>query len=140
MNIENKEQHDKQQDQANESQKEIESSPQSEPRIYEDINKLLNSLIKRNLEKRIIRLEDRNDEQNKNITIIRANFKSFDNQIKSIIKNVEETKKIKEKEVNKKEGSSRKGRIVGSKHSLANKSVSPVNKLKLAIKTDYNRL
>ena len=102
MNIENKEQQDKQQDPANESQKEIESSPQSEPRIYEDIKKLLNFLIKKNLEKRIIRLEDRNDEQNKNITIIRANFKSFDNQIKSIIKNVEETKKIKEKEVKKK--------------------------------------
>ena len=104
----------------------------------EYLKKLLNSLIKRNLEKRILRLEDRNDEQNKNITIIRANFKSFDNQIKSIIKNVEETKKIKEKEVKKKEASSRKGRIVGSKHSLANKSVSPFNKLKLAIKTDYN--
>ena len=133
-------QQEQQLDQAKESQQtEIESSPQPEPRISEDIKKLLNSLIKKNLEKRIIRLELRNEEQNKNIKIIKTNFKNFEFQIHSLIKNVEETKKRKEKEAEKKKvASPRKGRIVGSKHSLTSKSVPPGKKLKLGIKTDYN--
>jgi hypothetical protein len=41
----------------------------TQPRISEDIKKLLNSLLQKTLDKRIIRLEHRYQEQKKNIVI-----------------------------------------------------------------------
>ena len=137
MSTENKDQQLEQQiDPTKEAPTEISSPPQPQTRITDEVKKLLNSLIKKNLDKRIKRLENRNEDQNKNIKIIKTNFKNFESQIKSIIKNVEETQK--RKEAKKKEETPKKSRLNTSKHSLASKSVPPGKKKILPLKTEYN--
>ena len=137
MSTENKDQQlDQQIDPTKETQTEISSAPQPQTGITDEVKKLLNSLIKKNLEKRIRRLENRNEDQNKNVKIIKTNFKNFESQIKSIIKNVEETQK--RKEAKKKEETPKKSRLNTSKHSLASKSVPPGKKKILPLKTEYN--
>ena len=76
-------------------------SPESQPKISEDIKNLLNSLLKKTLDKRIIRLENRYQEQKKNNELTGKNFKAFTLQIQSLVKNMEET--LKKKEPKKKE-------------------------------------
>ena len=72
-----------------------------QPRISEDIKKLLNSLLQKTLDKRIIRLEHRYQEQRKNNELTAKSFKAFTLQLQSLVKNMEET--LKKKATKKKE-------------------------------------
>ena len=75
MSTENKDQQLEQQiDPTKEAPTEISSPPQPQTRITDEVKKLLNSLIKKNLDKRIKRLENRNEDQNKNVKIMRSFF------------------------------------------------------------------
>ena len=103
-------------------------------RITDDIRNLLNSLLKKTLDKRIIRLENRKEDQSKNAKLIAKNFENFTNQLDSIIKNMEET--LKKRETKKKEETPKKLKV--TKHSLASKSVPPGKKLKINTKPEYN--
>ena len=97
-------------------------------RISEDIKKMLNDLIKRRLDKRILRLEHRHDEGSKNLKYVYKYFKTFDQQLESIVKNMEDT--LKKKESKKMEESSRKTKKnITSKHPKSSKSVPPKKKL-----------
>ena len=100
-------------------------SQQPKPRITEELKKLLSSLCKNSLERRIRRLERRNDDEAKDIKFIDKNFKNLKLQLHSLVKNVEETKK---KEAKKKEASPRKLKVKLAKHPLASKSVPPRKK------------
>ena len=123
-------------DEVNESQPLEFSLPIIQPRITDDIKNLLNSLLKKTLDKRILRLESRNQEQNKNINLTSKSYENFKKQLKSIVKNMEETQK--KKEAKKKNETPRKGRMnIGGKHPLASKSVPPGKKLGIKTK-DYN--
>ena len=138
MSTENKKQPKEEETTSKESPQIENSIPSSGPetRFNEDIKKLLNSLIKKTLNERLLRLEHKNTEEIKNIHILKPTYNKFDQQIKSLIKNVEETKK--RKETKKKEETPKKLKHNTLKHSLASKSVPPGKKLKISTKTEYN--
>ena len=97
-------------------------SPLAQPRISEDIKKMLNELIKRRLDKRILRLENRQEEGTKNLKYVYKCFNTFDHQLESMVKNMEDT--LKKRESKKMEESSKKlKKTISSKHFLASKSV-----------------
>ena len=120
---------------SNESQPIESSLPIPQPRITDDMKNLLNSLLKKTLDKRIVRLESRNQEQYKNITFTNKHYDNFKKILKSIVKNMEET--LKKKETKKKNETPRKGRMNIGKHPLASKSVPPGKKIGIKTK-DYN--
>lgn len=99
--------------------------PSSKPLISEDIKKLLDSLLKKTLDKRIIRLETRSQDQLKTAALVKKHYDTFTNQIKSIVKNNEET--LKKKAAKSKEETHKKGKTL-DKHPLASKSVPPGKK------------
>ena len=100
-----------------------------QPRISEDIKKLLNSLLQKTLDKRIIRLEHRYQEQRKNNELTAKNFKAFTLQLQSLVKNMEET--LKKKATKKKEETPKRLK------SNTSKSLPHSKKLKIN-KQDYS--
>ena len=131
MSTENNEQVKEEKNPPNEPQQ---IEPSSQPLISEDIKKLLNSLLKKSLDKRIIRLEARTQDQIKTAALVKKNYDGFNNQLKHIVKNMEET--LKKKEAKSKEEAHKKGKA-SDRHPLASKSVPPG---KLGIKTkDINK-
>ena len=105
---------------------------ESQPRISEDIKKLLNSLLQKTLDKRIIRLEHRYQEQKKNNELTAKNFKAFTLQLQSLVKNMEET--IKKKAIKKKEETPKRPKRLKSNTSM---SLPHGKKLKIN-KQDYS--
>ena len=114
--------------------KDLELQPKQ--RITEDTKKLLISLCKNLLEKRLRRLERRNDEQTKDLKFTDKIYKNLDSQATSLVKNMEET--LKKKEAKKKEGSPRKLKVNLAKHPLASKSLPPGKKIRM--RTEYNTI
>ena len=135
MSTENNEQIKEQENLSKEPQQIENTDNQPKTRITEEIKNLLDSLLKNTLDKRIIRLQKRNEEQNKNIKIIKDNFEKFNSKLKSLVKNMEET--LKKKEAKKKEELPRRLKLSKTKHSLASKSVPPGKKLKSS-RSEYN--
>ena len=117
----------------------IDNNNHPKPRITEDIKNILDSLLKKTLDQRIIRLEKRNAEQDKNLTIIDKNFNNFQTQLKSIVKNMEETLKNKQAKKNIKNELPRRLKSNLSKGNLASKSVPAVKRLKNNHKSEYNK-
>ena len=108
----------------------VSKSPEPQPKISEDIKNLLNSLLKNTLDKRIIRLENRYQEQKKNNELTAKTFKAFTLQI---LKNMEET--LKKKEAKKKEEAPRLK--VNLKKHTSSKSLPHGKNLKIN-KQEYN--
>ena len=108
-------------------------SPEPQPKISEDIKNLLNYLLKNTLDKRIIRLENRYQEQKKNNELTAKTFKAFTLQIQSLVKNMEET--LKKKEAKKKEEAPRLK--VNLKKHTSSKSLPHGKNLRIN-KQEYN--
>ena len=139
MNTENKDQPKEEEMLLSESPKAENPIPSAEPpiRFTEDIKSLLNSLIKKSLNERLLRLEHKNTDELKNINNLKPTYNKFEQQLKSLLKNVEETKKRKEAK-KKEEETPKKSKQNTLKRSLASKSVPPGKKLKISTKTEYN--
>ena len=103
------------------------------PKISEDIKNLLNSMLKKTLDKRITRLENRYQEQKKYNELTAKNFKTFTLQLQSLVKNMEQT--LKKKESKKKEETPKLK--VNLKKHLSSKSLPHGKKLKIN-KPEYN--
>ena len=107
--------------------------------ISEDIKNLLSTLLKKRLEKKLTKLENKFDEETAILKHTSKKFTSYISILDSMTKGVEEIKKEKEKEKEKllKKKEEEKKEKFETK-SLKSKSVAPHKKLKIVIKGEYS--